>query len=292
MDKSKDIEAIGHYGALLATIEIGLGSLLHSFKFPLTGFFLSLNQGYLLCRICIKTQQKSIPLSVSNIAAVLKSLSPAGNKLGPMLSLSMQGLLFNLGILIGIHPLGLCLGMILLSIWSFIQPLVTYYLFFGENLIFSLEFFYEKTLPFHGIDKKNLWWILLIFIFSKMILAVLLALIAWKNKGESEFQEKLTKIKSSQKNQTGSPLRLAIGDLIRPMFLLSLILTGVFVYFSSHSLAQTIWYLLRPIAIGFIFFYFSRTLTLDRFLVRLHGGRFEFFAKSCELALIKIRKII
>lgn len=291
--KREKVEILGNYGALLSLIEVGIGSALHALHIPFAGIFLSLNQGYLLCRVSIKTQDRWMSYHVSNIAAVLKSLSPAGNKLGPMLSLSMQGLLFNLGTSVfGINPIGLSMGMILLSFWSFVQPLITYYLFFGEKLFNAALFLYEKTLPYHGIEEKNLFWFFIGLVGLKAIVAVGLALYAWKNKGIDLKQDNFAIERKIGINKSGSPLLLALRDLTRPLFLMSLILTGTFLVFSQHKLAEIIWYLLRPVAIGFIFFYFSRTLTLDRWLLRLHGTRFEFFAQGCQVALAKIRKVI
>lgn len=150
MKSDERVEILGKYGAILSLMEIGLGSLLHVFHIPFGGHFMSLNQGYLLCRLSIQTQVRWMPYHVSNVAAVLKSLSPAGQKLGPMLSLSMQGLLFSMGTgLFGINLVGLILGMVLLSFWAFIQPLVTYYFFFGDKLIDAADFLFKKTLPFH-----------------------------------------------------------------------------------------------------------------------------------------------
>jgi hypothetical protein len=286
------IEDVGKYGALLSLIEVGLGSLLHSFKVPFSGLFLSLNQGYLLCRVSIKTKDRTLAYSVSNVAAVLKSLAPAGNKLGPMLSLSMQGLLFTFGLGLGINPLGLSLGMALMSLWSFIQPLVTYYLFFGDKLIDSAKFIYAKTLPFLGLTEEALWWILSIVVMAKVFLGISLALVAWKKQGEDDHQERLTYYIKPKKTQHAPPVILALKDLTRPLFVFSLGSTAIFLWFSQHPWAQILWYLMRPLAIGFIFFYISRTLTLDRWLMKLQGSRFEVFGKGCELALSRIRKLI
>lgn len=290
--KSEDVEKLGNYGAFLSLIEVGLGSVLHSIKFPFTGFILSLNQGYLLCRISIKTQNPWMGYHVSNIAAILKSFSPAGNKLGPMLSLSMQGLLFNLGTLFGINLFGLIIGMILLSMWSFIQPLLTYYLFFGEKIFHAAEYLFQKTLPFHGIEKSELKWFFLGLVLLKCLIGICLAILAWKNEGESHFQDRLVQLPKVKKIKQGDPLKLALKDLTKPLFVLSLVLTGVFLYFSQHNFAQIIWYLMRPVGVAFIFFYFSRTLTLDKWIYKLRGGRFDFFAKGIEIALTQVRKII
>lgn len=291
IDQKRKIEILGHYGALLSLIEVGLGSLLHSFPIPFAGLFLSLNQGYLLCRVAILTKDPWLGYSVSNIAAVLKSLSPAGKKLGPMLSLSMQGLLFNIGTLFGVNPLGLSLGMVLLSFWSFVQPLVTYYLFFGKELYNAVEFLYQKTLPYHGIEVKNLFWVFTAVVIIKAIVAVVLALMAWKTQGQSEYQDRFAEYAIKKEIKTGHPALLALQDLMKPIFLLSLAATTLFLYFSQHDFAEIIWYLMRPIAIGFIFFYFSRTLTLDRWLAKMENGKFHTFAAGCKLALTKIRKV-
>lgn len=307
MEENKKIEIVGHYGATLSLIEVGLGSLLHAFKVPFSGILLSLNQGFILCRAAILS--KDIPknlwttYSISNVAAVLKSLSPAGKKLGPMLSLSMQGLLFNIGLLIfGTNPVGLCLGMALLSVWTFVQPLVTYYLFFGNELISAAEYLYEKTLPYHGLKAEWLLWIFLGLVVIKMLVAVALGIVAWRTQGATiygkNYEEGLLKLarekgaKISDERKNGNAVWLAFKDLFRPLFLVSLATTGVFLYFSQHDYARVAWYLLRPIAIGFIFFYISRTLTLDRWLMKIENGKLRTFSLGCQTALAKIRKII
>jgi hypothetical protein len=307
MEESKKIEIVGHYGATLSLIEVGLGSLLHAFKVPFSGILLSLNQGFILCRAAILSREIPQNLwttySISNVAAVLKSLSPAGKKLGPMLSLSMQGLLFNIGILLfGTNPIGLCIGMALLSVWTFLQPLVTYYLFFGKELINAVEYLYEKTLPYHGLKAESLLWIFLGLVFTKMLVAMVLAIVAWRTQGETiygkNYEEGLIKLarekgaKIADERKSGNAVWLAFKDLFRPLFLVSLATTGMFLYFSQHDYAKTAWYLLRPIALGFIFFYISRTLTLDRWLMKIENGKLRSFSLGCQAALKKIRNII
>lgn len=308
MEENKKVEIIGDYGATLSVIEVGLGSLLHAFHIPFSGVFLSLNQGFILCRSAIFSREFPkntwTTYTISNVAAVLKSLSPAGKKLGPMLSLSMQGLLFNIGVLIfGTNPLGLCVGMALLSLWAFVQPLVTYYLFFGEKLFAAAEYMFQKTLPYHGIKTEKLLWIFIAVVMVKMVVAIALAILAWRIKGRSIYgmkyddelfrmaREKGLKISTSKVGPKKAAW-LAFKDLFRPLFLVSLTITGSFLYFSQSDHAQMGWYLLRPVAVGFIFFYISRTLTLDRWLIRLEKGKLRSFSLGCQSALLKIRQII
>ncbi len=308
MQENKKVEIIGDYGASLSIIEVGLGSLLHAFHVPFSGVFLSLNQGFILCRATILSRELPdnnwVSYNISNVAAVLKSLSPAGKKLGPMLSLSMQGLLFNLGVIsLGTNPVGLCFGMALLSLWAFVQPLITYYLFFGEKLFSAAEYLFEKTLPYHNLKPENLLYIFLALVISKMILACVLAILSWRIRGKTiygkNYDEELIAIAKEKGVRLGesrvSPKNaawLAFKDLFRPLFLISLAMTGAFLYFSQSDHAQIGWYLLRPVAIGFIFFYVSRTLTIDRWLMRLEKGRFRSFSLGCQTALAKIRHFV
>ena len=307
MKVDKNVEIIGQYGATLSIIEVGLGSMLHALHIPMSGSLLSLNQGYILCRAAITAKEQNrrswVPYNVSNVAAVLKSLSPAGKKLGPMLSLSMQGLLFNSGTFIfGVNPIGLSAGMITLSVWTFLQPIITYYLFFGEKLFTAAEYLYKKTLPFHKLNPENLFWIFLLLVITKMIVACALAIIAWRRKNQSlyvkNFEEdfhRFAKEKMSMKNldaTTKNPVLLAVKDLARPMFLISLAMTALFLYFTNNDNSQIALYLIRPIAIGFIFFYISRTLTLDRWLVKIEDGRLRSFSLGCQTALAKIRTFV
>lgn len=305
---SKKVEIVGQYAATLSLVEVALGSLLHALHIPLSGTFLSLNQGFLLCRATLASRElaepKLVPYAVSNVAAVLKSLAPAGKKLGPMLSLSMQGFLFSLGVWIfGGNLLGLCLGMFLLSVWTFLQPLLTYYLFFGSQLFEAIVYMLkalEKGLPALGLGPEKFVWIFVGLVVFKAMIAVGLAILAWKSKGAPGYQDRLMELalarglkplEGKPGAKRGSAFFLAFTDLFRPFFLVSILITGLFLYFSNREGMSIAWMLMRPLAIGFLFFYFSRTLTLDRWLARLEGGRLEGFGRACGLALEKLRKI-
>lgn len=299
--ENESVRLVGKYAAVLALIEVALGSVLHAFRIPFSGNFLSLNQGLLLCRAALEAKgqknARTLSYTISNVTAVLKSLAPAGKKLGPMLSLSMQGFLFTVGIqFFGINLPGLVIGMVLLSFWTFLQPLITYYLFFGSELLKAFEYLFQKTLPYHGLEAATLWWILCGVILFKALVAATLAVLAWK--WGAGFQDRLLEL-ARQKGarpldgkpgaKQGSPVLLALRDLLHPLFLISLAATGIFLFFSDHSLAEKIWILMRPLAIGFMFFYLSRTLRLEAWLKKLHGTRWENFARSCEHALAELK---
>lgn len=290
------IELIGRFAGTLSLIEIALGSVLHSFRVPLAGNFLALNQGYLLCRASLQAAAfgagSQAPHIISNSAAVLKSLSPAGKKLGPMLSLSAQGFLFTAGVrLFGVNLVGLIVGMVLLSTWTFLQPLITYYVFFGDQLFTAFDYF-QKTLPFVKNSLTILAIIFAVVVIVKVLLAIGLAILAWRTQGQALFQDRLLAQAKNYSSLTprrvtnGSPVILALRDLLNPLFVISLATTTTFFFFVESSWSQVIWMSLRPVAIAFVFFYISRKINLRRFL----RSRESELARVTERALEEIEK--
>ena len=293
-------ERMGDYAAALSLTEVALGSLLHGLRVPFSGNFLSLNQGYLLSRLALElrgAQAWKAPLFVSHVAAVLKSLAPAGKKLGPMLSLSMQGFLFSVGTAtLGASLPGILLGFFLLSLWTFLQPLLTYWLFFGSSLFVAGKQLLEKTLPYHGIDLRELLWAFAALVCAKLFLALLLGLHAWKKRHsnisewQSFLQKASEKVQTRRKNNHGPAWLAAFRDLLHPLFIFSFLLSAFFFYSAQKPVGAIVILLLRPLAIGYLFFYFSRKIDFQAWAQKSAGSRWEAFAKACAIAKEKIHK--
>ncbi|MFN9066252.1 MAG: hypothetical protein ACK5V3_03420 [Bdellovibrionales bacterium] len=243
----------------LAAIEVSLGSLLHGLKVPFGGNLLSLNQGLFFCDYLnsnptgSRWQKAQALFEISVVVACLKSLSPAGQKLGPMVSITMQGVLFSLGILfLGAQKLGQCLAMGLLSLWSFIQPAITFIFIFGFDLqrIFKL------------IDPDLARSVILSIVLVKILLGW--ALVFWG-------QPLIEKIKLKKFNSHGfglsknpqlkskSTFLLALRDLLRPLFLISFFLVLISLYLTESSWSQIFWISLRPLGLAFLLFYLLRS---------------------------------
>lgn len=294
-------DRIGSHAALLSATEIGLGSILHGMRLPLSGYLLSLNQGFLLSRACLQsrgsTGARALPFQVSSVAALLKSLSPAGKKLTPMLALSAQGLLFSTGTtLLGPGLPGSIAGSVLASAWSFVQPFLLYYLLYGQTLIELAEYYARKARELAEFEPGNLLWVILALMFLKALLAAGLAFAAfllperfWKR-----FEERLTRASArvaplAPGKVTQGPARDALRDLLKPFFLAPLALTAVFFLFAEASFAATIWALLRPIAAGFLLFYLVRRVDLPALLARARPGSFGFSLHSALHAVVRLR---
>ena len=259
--------------AQLSISEIGLGSLGHGLKIPLTGQLLSLNQlGFLLNAVNRDGLKKSATFEISTISAILKSFSPAGQKLGPMLSIAMQGFLFWLGItLFGLNIFGQCVGAVLLALWAFIQPLVTLALIYGFDLSKLSQFYVDKVKDDYSFLALSLLYALGAVVVIKVVLALTMTILSrfFGKKIQlltSEQASKYLKLVSVAQSQT-SPLKAALKDMIRPLFLMSFALMLIFLWQSNGSFGLKMWMGLRPLATAFVIFYLLRSPWVARQLL-------------------------
>lgn len=245
----------GRYAAILSMVEVGLGSIIHAFRIPFGGQVLSLNQVLILTWAARKnpTQGSRVVTEISLVTALLKSLSPAGKKLTPMLALSMQGFLFSLGLMsFGNTFVGVCVGAALLSVWAWIQPAMIAYTVFGESFISS----FLSVLPEWSLT------LFLILFSAKALIAVALAYWAWTSgsHAEEKYSSKIRSLKKASVSRPSfSPVVGAFKDLIQPWFLLGLAFNLFLFLYSENTQAHAIWvYFLRPLAVGWIVFWFIR----------------------------------
>lgn len=278
-------DLVADYTALLAGTEIGVGSLVHSLHIPFGGHLLSLNQGVLLTLLSRKSKSAAAASRASNYvslnSAVLKSLAPAGKKLTPMLALAVQGALFSTGMILGRNILGVSLGFVLLSLWGFVQPVLIYYLFFGQSLFQGILKIWLEITSTLGIIPELGIWVVSAFIAAKILAGVILGGYAWSRAAdfEPEYVKKFVGTSEFQKPGRFSPAVGAFRDILNPVFLLSLMVSGGFLYFYE---SQNIWiYALRPLAIGYLFFWIGRKVSGTKFVSRY---------PSLELALEKLNQ--
>ena len=295
-------DRVGTYAANLSLIEVGLGSVVHGLKLPFGGQVLSINQCVILSHAArrLGINAKTGVFTISTIAATLKSLSPAGNKLGPMLSISMQGFLFALGLFgFGVNVFGIALGAALASVWAFIQPFITLYLFFGHNLVEAFQFYMQKMESYFGLSMQTQIDVFAAVILLKALLTTTLCLFFYRfQKGTTYFESPPSWIQKSFPHSAPTSAEagidhlkiagLALKDLTRPLFLVSIALMVIFFAFSKTQWSEIIWLSLRPLAIAFIFFFVSRHPWVFQQLGRFRGrpafqGLYSGFDRTLEI---------
>lgn len=282
---------IGKNAALLSLIEVGLGSLLHGMKIPFSGHFLSLNQGLILTRAILMSGERRDAAIISTTAAILKSLSPAGKKLTPMLAIAMQGQLYFAGLsLLGTNIAGMILGMTLLSLWGFIQPLAVYYLLYGETLITVIDGLMKDWSQWLPLSWQGLLWLTLGVVTLKILLGFVVVVIAHRlTDAQVEKLELWARKHKPTDKKPLSPVKGALKDMSTPLFIFSWLLTLIFYFLASSEHSVSVWLLLRPLAVGFILFYLARKIPISWIETKLKS-RFPVLGETLREALAWIQK--
>lgn len=286
-------EQVGKQAALLSIIEIGLGSVLHGLQIPMAGHLLSLNQGFILSRAMYDLQDKRAPGLISTTAALLKSLSPAGKKLTPMLAIAVQGQLFGVGpMVLGNTLWGHFLGMTLLCLWGFIQPLIFYALTFGEAFLLMANYYLLQLGLSELSSRSSILWILVGLVVVKILIGFRLVLLARRvsSKSIERYEEWAINQKPlEKKRRTPSNVYMeALRDLMTPFFIVTLVLTSIFFFYAESSYSTLIWNILRPISIGYIIFLLLRLIDLSKAQEKLAKSN-PLLAQSLAVAIKIIR---
>ena len=184
----------------------------------------------------------------------------------------MQGLLYSLGIaLLGANRVGAAAGLMLLSTWAFIQPVLFAVLLFGRPFILGVLKVWGDFSQFLGLPQTLLWPVLAGFLLLKVGIAGGLALGIWKSSAESEAAylkglEKLsTKALPRRPSSHLTPLLGAFRDLLRLPFLISLGLSlGFLAYSGEKGAPELVLYGVRVIGSGLVLFWALRSATAEQ----------------------------
>jgi len=272
--KFKACDVVTRYAMQLSLTEIGLGSLLHAFHIPFSGFFLSLNQCFVLNRALAHSCQasswdSSLPMVISNTTAIMKTLSPFGKKFIPMLAISMQGVLFSVGtIIFGNNLWGRCIGSMLLSLWPMIQPTIIYGIIYSGIFLNMIEYYNPIIAKSFVFGNMTLQIAVLGFIGAHIVLSLAVCLLAYALPTAivDSYELFLISYNSPQslsevpKHTFRQKLKGVLKDLTSPIFLASLLLSAFFFYATLHSLGAFFFAFFRLIAIAFLTFFLIRNI--------------------------------
>jgi hypothetical protein len=292
--QNHEIEVIGKYAASLSVVEIGLGSILHAASIPLTGQILSINQTAFLARASFKENSKTISLKISLVTSILKSLAPAGKKLTPMLAILAQGFLFSAGLtFFGVNYFGLIISIFLSSLWAFIQPLLIIYFLFGKTILNVLDYFKKEFTLLTTLNPLMFLKLLVLAYLIKVVIASIISIKITKMNDDdfAKLQIRLSvNVSKTKKNNSENHLVNAFYDLLQPVFIISFLLTSIFLYYSQSSKVIIIWTLLRPISIGLLLFYIVRIYPMEKVIIFLEKKGMTKFSRSLQIAIDSINK--
>lgn len=293
LPKDLEIKSASH----LALVEIVFGSVGHGFKIPFTGTFLSYYQMYICLAMMIRKHAPPIQVfNTSVLVSLLKTLSPLGKKITPMIAIFMQGFLLWVGtISLGGTVLGMMVGSALFVSWSIVQIAIGYTLVYGFDFFRMIEFFQKEMTDYTSV---NIYAVFIAYWIFKIILAQGMVgyLVFKRNSGtEWSFDEKklldwrANFLKKQDNASPSSSVFRAVKDLTNPFFFLSLALMVLFHFFKNTATMDIVWFVCRTLAIAFLMFYLIRADWLKRFLFSCFGKSKRYRSLYKKVYLVKRR---
>jgi nucleoside-triphosphatase THEP1 len=291
---SYDSEKIALYSAICSGVEIGLGSTLHALHVPLKGHFLALVQNFFLIQFAKELKGRNL-FWIVFITSALKSFSPAGAKLRPMLYIFIQGGLFILPITIaGLNIFTVILGSILLGLSTLFLSLLIDYITFGLPVIVAYLAAISKFLTVIRLESLSVWGVIIGIILLKIILSTLISLTYY-----FDFSARLSNLKTrfaAEISENSNPVIKkqtvkesvvgAVGDLFTIRFAIPFILISLIIFFfSGIAKAAFPTVLMRGIILAWFGFLASRRIDFDRIVLFLEKRDLGHVASSLKKTL-------
>jgi hypothetical protein len=153
------------FGALWGALEVTVGSFLHALRIPFTGVVLAAIGAGLLVAERQVLPQRGICLATGLVAALCKSLSPAGIIWGPMVGIVSEAALVELALLLAPRSApSAALAGGLAATWAISQGLLTQYVLYGANIIALYVSAIQKTTSWFGLAARSGWHAVLVVV--------------------------------------------------------------------------------------------------------------------------------
>ena len=124
------------YGSLWAAVEIVVGSFLHNLRIPFAGSVLSAFGVVVLVAGHRVSPERGLIWRAALICALMKSLSPSAVILGPMIGITMEGVLLEASVrVLGGRAPGYLVGGALAVSWSLAQRALSALIAFGPDVV-------------------------------------------------------------------------------------------------------------------------------------------------------------
>lgn len=274
-----DWARVGVYGAGAGAIEMTLGSALHAAQVPVSGLVLSSLQAVVLVLAGSGLARRLRVVWVSFIAAGLKALSPAGNRLRPMLAITVQGVLFGAATtVLGWNVLGAAVGGWLVGAWAAGQGILIQYILVGDELLRAYAAavgWLQRTWGIAGpaVGAAIGGWIAL-----NGLIAAAVTVYAWRRRVlparvRRIFERGPARLPGGSTGGWRVAIASGLRDLARPSFILPVLLIVVIILAAGAGWARAFWVAARAAVVGFVIFSAARAMDPHRLVawLRRHG---------------------
>jgi hypothetical protein len=253
---------IGLFGGAAGGLEMTLGSVLHATKIPLRGLAMCSLQGAMMVFAGTGLSQPGRVVWVPFISGGLKALSPAGNRVRPMIAIIMQGLLFGAAVqALGWHFLSIALGGALVGAWAALQGFVLQYLLMGDELIRAYDAVVLWLADKWHLSAPSLPWLVGAWAIFHAVIAGSVALTAWYlRRPPAALQRVIEKetVRPAVAARAAGPERPRpawvgrLREFGRWQFWLPLLVVAAILLGSGRPWEAVAWLVLRFVAVGFV----------------------------------------
>jgi len=291
--KKNDSEDIGVYSMINGATEVLLGSALHAIRFPSTGQIMVGLQNFLLILFTKELNGRGL-FWITTISAGMKSFSPAGNRIKPMLYIFLQGNCYLLPIkILGKNFLAVLLGSVLIQMSALIFKFFSAYITFGAAIFVAYLNGANLLLSNLNFPNVNIWTLFTALSILKIIIGIVLATVTY----HLNFKSLLLKWRGIVENHLPKDIKIetytwkesvkgAFRDLSLKRFLLPFALTTFIIYFFSNlTTTQLILVTTRAAIISWMTFVLSRRINYNAVIHYLRKNGFSHIAGPMEKAL-------
>jgi hypothetical protein len=260
---------VGVFGAASGTLEMTLGAALHGGMVPFRGLVMSSAQAAVMTFAASRLGARGRVVWVPFFAAGLKALSPAGNRLRPMLAITVQGLLYSGATsLLGWNRAGVAVASALVGAWAAGQGLVLQYLFVGHELLKAYEAVVAFASRHWGVSAPAIGMAVTGWILAWAIVAGTVGALAFGRardaSAESRALETLAEwrdrlggapsLVGSERPSWGQALASGAKDLARPTFWVPLMLVVAIILAAGSPWESAFWVVARAATVGMVLF--------------------------------------
>ncbi len=244
---------IGLFGGAAGGLELTVGSALHATRIPLTGLVMSSLQGAMMVFAGSGLSQPGRVVWVPFISGGLKALSPAGNRLRPMLAIVLQGVWFGASVQVfGWNLLSLALGGALIGAWAALQGFFLQYLMLGGDLLQAYDTLVAWVAREWHLTAPGLPWLIGGWAVLHALIAAGATMTAWWLK---QPPAALQRIIDREKTSAPAPAPAHAGwrrlrEFGRWQFWLPLLIVAAILLGSGRPWAAVAWLALRFVAVG------------------------------------------
>jgi len=253
---------VGLWGGAAGTIEMTLGSMLHSMKVPLRGAALCSVQAATLTFASARLNPPGRVAWVSFISAGLKAFSPGGGRVRPMVAISVQGTLFSAAVqLLGWNPFAVALGGTAIGAWAALQGFLLQYLLLGDDLVIAYGKVVKWLADHWQIHAPSMPVLLGLWATMHAMAASTAAIVAWRLRAPPQALRAILEREAAPASAPGGasvvrppwPLRLA-REFGRWHFWVPLAAVGAVLLASGRPWESVAWLAVRFVAVGAVLF--------------------------------------